>query len=97
MDQNEKVIFAELKRDSFALIVEALKITFNDFDHGSQGDDWIWIEKEGKKVEIDSFNSLELEIKGPRVTYGIVKEILHLLSEEWILKIFDKPKLDLTE
>lgn len=97
MDQNEKVIFAELKRDSFDLIVEALKSKFNDFNYGSQGDEWIWIEKEGKKVEIDSFYSRELEIKGPRVAYEIVKEILHLLSEEWILKIFDKPKSDLTQ
>ncbi len=97
MDQNEKVIFAELKRDSFDLIVKTLKSKFSDFNHGSQGDDWIWIEKEGKKVEIDSFYSLELEVKGPRIACGIVKEILHLLSEEWILKIFDRPKLDLTE
>lgn len=49
MDQKEKVIFAELKRDSFDLIVKTLKSKFNDFNHGSQVNDWIWIEKEGKK------------------------------------------------
>lgn len=55
------------------------------------------LRKKEKKVEIDSFYSLELEVKGLGAAYGIVKEILHLLSEEWGLKIFDKPKLDLTE
>jgi hypothetical protein len=96
MDQNEKVIFAELRREFFELIVETLRKQFPDLKHGSQGDDWIWIERHGMKIEIDSFYSSELEVKGPRRAYGLVKEIMHLMSDEWILKKYDKPKVDLT-
>ena len=97
MDQNDKVIFAELLREFFELIVEALRKQFSDLKYGSQGDDWIWIERNEMKIEIDSFYTLELEVKGPRRAYGLVEELMHLMNNEWILTKYDTPKVDLTD
>lgn len=96
MDQDEKVIFAELDRGSFALIVAALAARFDDIQYGSQCDDWIWIERGGMKVEIDSFYSMQLELKGPRRAFGLLQEILALMRPEWIVAGYAVPKPDLT-
>lgn len=96
MDQNEKVIFAELDRNYFDSIVEVLKTNFKNIRFGSQGDDWIWITKKGIKIEIDSFYSFNLEVKGPRKGFVLVQKILKLINSNCIKKIFDVPYLDKT-
>jgi hypothetical protein len=97
MDQNEKVIFAELGRQWFDSIVEILKKHFGNIQYGSQGDDWIWITRKNIKIEIDTFYSANLEVKGPRKGFNLVQEILNLMNPDWIEKIFTEPKPDLTE
>lgn len=96
MDQDEKLIFAELDRASLAPIVAALTGRFSNVQHGSQCDDWIWIECKGMRIEIDSFYSPQLELKGPRRAFGLVQEILALMRPEWIVTRFPVPKPDLT-
>ncbi|MEB3160423.1 MAG: hypothetical protein VKL20_03050, partial [Synechocystis sp.] len=63
---------------------------------GSQGDDWLWILHRGYRLEIDSFYSLQLEVKGPRKSYGLAQEVLHCLPDSAIITVFEIPKLDLT-
>lgn len=96
MDQDEKVIFAELDRESFPAIVATLTARFDGIQYGSQCDDWIWIECGGMKIEIDSFYSLQLELKGPRRAFGLAGEILALMMPGWIVVRFPVPKPDLT-
>ncbi|WLT40611.1 hypothetical protein NON20_25595 (plasmid) [Synechocystis sp. B12] len=96
MEQNEWVIFAELRRSDFELIVSILSDHFPCLEWGSQGDDWIWIYHRDYKLEIDSFSSMELEVKGPRKAYGLVQEILHLLPPSVFIDVFECPKLDFT-
>lgn len=96
MDQDEKVIFAELRRAYFDSIVEALRKQFSKLKYGSQGDDWIWLESHGTHVEIDSFYSLELEVKGPRRAYALVEELMRLINDEWVITKYENPKIDLT-
>jgi hypothetical protein len=96
MDQNEKVIFAELGRQWFDSIVEILKVNFGNIQYGSQGDDWIWITRKNVKIEIDTFFSANLEVKGPRKGYATVQEVLSLMRPEWIEKVFAEPKTDFT-
>ncbi|MEB3160431.1 MAG: hypothetical protein VKL20_03095, partial [Synechocystis sp.] len=65
MNQNDRVIFAELQRSAFDQIVVILGDRFRRVRWGSQGDDWLWILHRGYRLEIDSFYSLQLEVKGP--------------------------------
>src|SRR5262245_20230654 len=96
MNQDEFVIFAELKREKFEEIVQTLTTHYKNIDYGSQGDDWIWIHFTNEKIEIDSFYSMNLEVKGKRKQYMAVIQILHKLANNWIVQIFDPTKIDTT-
>ena len=96
MDQDEFVIFAELNRDKFDEILQSLTGQFKDIQSGRQGDDWIWIHLGNDKIEIDSFYSMELEVKGKRKHYTVAKQVLKKMDHSWIIQVFDPPKIDMT-
>ena len=96
MDENEHVIFAELNRDKFEDILDRLMKFYPSVQFGRQGDDWIWIHVEDDKIEIDTFFSEQLEVKGRQKHSKTVKHILQIIEKEWILKRYDPPKADST-
>lgn len=97
MDPNDFVIFAELNRDNFDEILQSLTEQFKNIQSGRQGDDWIWIHlTDEDKIEIDSFFSMQLEVKGKYKHIPIVRQILHEIKDDWILNVFDPPKIDMT-
>jgi len=97
MNQDEFVIFAELHRSKFDEILQSLTEQFKDIQSGRQGDDWIWIHlADDEKIEIDSFFSMQLEVKGKYKHLTLAKQILQNLNEHYVLQIFDPPKIDLT-
>ncbi len=96
MNEQEYFIFAELKRDYFEEILDVLMRHFQHVQFGRQGDDWIWIHMDDDKIEIDTFYSEQLEVKGRQIHAKTVKHILQILEKGWILKRFDPPKADLT-
>lgn len=96
MDENEHVVFAELNRDKFEDILDRLMKFYPSIQFGRQGDDWIWVHVDDEKIEIDSFFSEQLEVKGRQRHSKTVRHILQVIEKEWILKRFDPPKADLT-
>lgn len=96
MDENGHVIFAELNRDKFEDILDRLMKFYPSVQFGRQGDDWIWIHVEDDKIEIDTFFSEQLEVKGRQRHSKTVKHILQIIEKEWILKRYDPPKADST-
>ena len=96
MNQDDFVIFAELNRERFDEILQTLMGQFKDIQSGRQGDDWIWVHFEDDKIEIDSFFSMDLEVKGQYAQYPFAMQILHELKDDWILQVFDPPKIDMT-
>ena len=96
MNQNEFVIFAELNRDHFDEILQSLMGQFENIQSGRQGDDWIWIHLREDRIEIDSFYSMELEVKGKYKYIAVAKQIIQSMKTEWILQVFDPPKVDMT-
>ena len=96
MDDNTFVIFAELDRDKFEDILDRLMKFYPSIQFGRQGDDWIWVHVKEDKIEIDSFFSNQLEVKGMQKHTETVQHILKVIEKEWILKRFDPPKEDLT-
>lgn len=96
MQPNEFVIFAELDRDRFDEILHTLKGRFENIEYGRQGDDYIWIYLGDDKLEIDSFYSMNLEVKGRTGHLPAARQILAQLQADCILVIFDPPKIDLT-
>jgi len=96
MNQEEFVIFAELNRDHFEEILQSLMGQFKNIQSGRQGDDWIWIQLGEDRIEIDSFYSMELEVKGKRKHYMVAMQAIQNMDKSWILQVFDPPKIDLT-
>jgi len=97
MNQDEFVIFAELDREHFESILERLKQSPQVIQSGRQGDDWIWINFRYGKIEIDTFYSMNLEVKGRREQYDSVNQLLKSLDIKWIIAVFNPPKIDLTK
>jgi len=97
MNQDDFVIFAELDRDKFDEILQSLTERFKDIQSGRQGDDWIWIHlADDEKIEVDSFFSMQLEVKGEYKHLTLATQILHDLDKLYILQVFDPPKADTT-
>ena len=94
--QDEYVIFAELKRDHFDDIRQEVEKRYTKIQYGSQGDDWLWLHYSDGKIEIDSFYSMQLEMKGPKRKKDFADEILSWMQPEWIITTFNPPKIDLT-
>lgn len=96
MKQDEFVIFAELDREKFEDILERLMKFFQMVQFGRQGDDWIWVHFSDGKIDIDTFTSEHLQVKGKKSQQKSAKEILDYLERDWILKKFNPPQADLT-
>lgn len=96
MNQDDFVIFAELNRDHFDEILQSLMGQFKNVQSGRQGDDWIWLQLGEDRIEIDSFYSMELEVKGKRKHYMAAMQAIQNMDKSWILQVFDPPKVDLT-
>jgi len=96
MNQDDFVIFAELNRENFDEILQTLLNLFEHIEYGRQGDDWIWIHLADDKIEIDSFYSMNPEVKGEYGHLPVVRRILAELQADYILKVFDPPKIDMT-
>lgn len=96
MAQEEFVIFAELDREKFEDILERLLKHFQAVQFGRQGDDWIWVHFPDERIEIDSFTSDNLQVKGTQNQRKSAWSILDVLEKDWIIQIFDPPLVDLT-
>ena len=96
MNGSEFVIFAELNRDHFEDILDRVMKYYPSVQFGRQGDDWIWVQLEDGKIEIDSFYSMQLELKGKKDHTQTAQHILKIIDKNWILEQFDPPKEDLT-
>jgi hypothetical protein len=98
MHQDDFAIFAELNREQFDEILRTLEKHFKNIQSGRQGDDWIWIHlTDDDKIEIDSFFSTELEVKGKYKYFAVVTQILQQMDDEWIIHVFDPPQMDTTQ
>ena len=96
MKQDEFVIFAELNREKFEDILERLMKFFRPVQFGRQGDDWIWVHFDDGKIDIDTFTSDNLQVKGKKGQARSAKEILDCLDKDWIVKKFNPPQADST-
>lgn len=96
MNPDNFVIIAELNRDNFDEILQALESHLENIQSGRQGDDWIWIQLGEEKIEIDSFYSRNLEMKGKYKQLTIAMQILQQMDDAWVIQFFDPPKIDLT-
>jgi hypothetical protein len=84
------------KRQSASSPAASCMRHFENIEYGRQGDDWIWVHLADDKIEIDSFFSMNLEVRGKSYQYQFAMQILRQMKDDWILRVFDPPKIDTT-
>lgn len=93
------MIFAEMQyeKDYSAMhfeLVEYLQSNFPSIQHGLQGDSWIWVLDGDEKVAIDSFSSMNHQIKSETPGSELVERVIATLSERYKLARYDSPELE---
>ena len=95
------MIFAQLQYDDSYSDVHAelaafLGAHFEDTKSGLQGDSWIWIREGEEKVEVDTFSSMQHQVKS--ATHGeLVQRVIEVLMLKYDVQLHAAPELDAHE
>jgi len=81
-DQSYDVIYNEL--------LQHIKSHFAHVESGIQGDAWIWITEEEKKVAVDTFSSMQFEIKSDGKN-ALLHSVIDTTQQKYPVHIYDTP------
>ena len=93
------MIFAELQYDQHYSelhdpIVKLIQSRFEKTDHGLQGDSWIWIFAGEDKVAIDTFSSMQHQVKYSGSNRELLGSVIEVLSGSFQLAVFPEPAIE---
>lgn len=71
-------------------LLDYLKQHFSEIESGIQCDAWIWIFQDNQKVAIDTFDSMEFEIKSDKMNPLLLK-VIEVLQENYRVHVFSEP------
>jgi hypothetical protein len=89
------MIFAEFNQSSdysdfYPELAAFVKAKFECVESGLQGDAWIHIQKENEEVRLDTFSSMQFQVKSKgecELVYAVIK----VIAAKYELKVLDKP------
>jgi hypothetical protein len=81
-DQNYSVVYNEL--------LQHIKSHFAHVESGLQGDAWIWVTQEKQKVAVDTFHSMQFEIKSDGKN-ALLQAVIDSLQKKYPVHIYDTP------
>ncbi len=90
------MIFATInykgKYEDFHLsILLHLQENFERVDAGLQGDSWIWVYDGENKVAIDTFTSMNHQVKSEKVNL-LIQKVISVLQEKFDVYIYTPPQ-----
>lgn len=93
------MIFAELQYDQHysdvhASLVEFIESKFDRVEHGLQGDSWIWVFNDEERVAIDTFSSMQHQVKAEESNSDFVHKVIDALSTEFQVVVNTPPKFE---
>ncbi len=96
------MIFAEIKynehyADFHEPLLKHVKSKFKQVDSGHQCDSWIWIYEGDHKVMIDTFSSMNHQVKSEKKENPLVQKVIDVLKEKYNVIIFSDPELEAHE
>ena len=91
------MIFAEIQYEQHysevhARLVDILSSTFPDLESGLQGDSWVWICEGDEKVEIDTFHSMQHQIKSSSRAGKLAHKIIDVLASHYHITVYQEPE-----
>lgn len=95
------MIFAELQYEGHYsgqhdALVALLGRSFRHIESGHQCDSWIWVLDGGEKVAIDSFSSMQHQVKSDRPG-AHVQRVIAVLQEVYPLRLVEPPEWEAHE
>ena len=96
------MIYAELTypshySDEHDGLVAALAAAFDHLESGLQGDSWIWIFDGDNKVAVDTFTSMQHQVKSSAPDDSLARKVIEVLAAEYELMVYPKPELEAHE
>lgn len=93
------LIFAELiyethYDDVHQGLVELLEANFTHVESGHQGDSWLWIFRDGDKVEVDTFSSMRHQVKSSKPDSALVQDVIRALQTKYKVSVYSEPELE---
>jgi len=87
------MIFAEIKSsqsyyDLYPELLEVIEGIFENVQSGVQGDAWIWVEQGDEKVALDTFSSMQFQIKSTQPSSILLKKVISELEKRFDLIIY---------
>ena len=74
------------------LLVKQLSSAFEDVEEGLQGDSWILIRENGEKVSVDSFTSMQHEVKAADKDNTLAPRVIAALENFYSVTVHDPPQ-----
>ena len=80
--------------DFYAELLEFIKAHFNNVESGLQGDAYIWISAGSEKVSLDTFTSMNFEIKANALSSTLVELVIETIQKQYIVRRYGEPILE---
>ena len=75
-------------------LVAYLMEHFETLQHGHQCDSWIWIFSGDDKVAIDSFSSMQHQVKSESNNHAFIAKVLDIIAQRYTFTIYSEPELE---
>ena len=72
-------------------LLQCLQERFAHIEHGHQGDSWMWIFSGEDKVAIDTFYSMQHQVKSESGNVAFVEQVIEQLKLRFDVTILDTP------
>lgn len=77
--------------DFFDELLPHIRAGFSDVQSGVQGDAWIWIFRDGEKVAVDTFYSMQFEINADDDS-DLLRDVIAHIERKYPVRRYDEPR-----
>lgn len=74
----------------YAELLAYVQQEFDTIQSGLQGDAWIWIFQDDEKVELDTFQAMQFEIKSEAES-ALLRSVISHIRQKYPVTLFDLP------
>lgn len=87
-----EIVSNESYYDTFPKLLGLIEQHYSSVESGVQGDAWIWININNERIALDTFTSMQFQIKSNSEAGILVEELLTKLKKGFKLKIYETPE-----
>lgn len=90
------MIFGEIEcqqsyYDFYDELLDFIKNHFSNVESGLQGDAYIWIASVDEKVSLDTFTSMNFEIKADISSSSLLERVIEIIEKQYSVRRYYEP------